>query len=802
MIVGRDRSLNRCFLYKQFCLYRWNGVNTLLLACLLILIITSCSTTKNLPAGEVLYTGIRGIDIVDKDSVNVSEDVLSKIEGALDYPPNNALLGSSSTRTPFPLGLWVYNANVNKKGAFARWMMNWLAAKPVLISTVKPETRAKIAQSVLRENGYFNGVAGYEIIPDKKDSLKAKVRYEVTLNEPYTIDSVEWRRMQHRADTILQLNESERLIHRGDLFSAEKLEAERQRIATIMRNNGYYYFRPEYIVYQADSTIAPYKVSLKAGLKQGTPRSILRPWKIGDISIHLSGYDNEVPTDSVYYKDLLIYYEGKLRVRPSVIYDQFQFQRGDLYSLQKQTETQIAINRLDNFRFTEFQYTPKDTLRTCDTMNLRINMSYDYPLNGVLEMKATVNDDDYAGPGVSLSLIRRNLFGGGEVLTSSIYGLYEWNTGKSTIENTGYINNYEVGVKADLAFPRLVLPRIGKRAYDFSATTHLGLEVSNLNRARYYRTLAFGGSLSYEFQPSPIRHHSFTAFKLVFSKLQSTTEAFDSIAYLNPSLYQSMEDQFIPSIGYTYTLDNSPLRQERSTTWWRFSISEAGNLVSGIYAAFGKKFNEEEKSILGNPYAQFLKAITELRYNHYIDRNQRLAMRIGGGVIYSYGNSAMAPYSERFYVGGANSIRAFTIRSVGPGRFRPDPDDPYAYIDQNGDWKLEANIEYRRRLVGKLEIATFLDAGNIWLMHEDETRPGGTFQWKDFGNDVALGTGIGFRYDMDMLVFRVDFGYALHFPYDTRSLDDSGTPIGKKKYFNTPSFWDGVGFHIALGYPF
>jgi outer membrane protein assembly factor BamA len=768
----------------------------------LILIIASCSTTKNLPAGEVLYNGIRDIDIIDKDSVYVSDNVLNKLEDALAYPPNNALLGSSSKRTPFPLGLWVYNANVNKKGTFSRWMMNWLAAKPVLISTVKPETRARIAQNVLRENGFFNGVTGYGIIPDKKDSLKAKVYYEVTLNEPYVIDSVEWRRMQHRADTLLQLNESERLIRKGDLFSTEKLEAERQRITTIMRNNGYYYFRPEYIVYQADSTLSPHKVSLKAGLKQGTPRSILRPWKIGDISIHLGGYDNELPTDSIYYKDLLIYYEGKLRVRPSVLYDQFQFQSGDLYSLQKQTETQIAINRLDNFRFTEFQYTPKDTLRTCDTMNLRINMSYDYPLSGVLEMKATVNDDDYAGPGVSLSLIRRNLFGGGEVLTSSVYGLYEWNTGKSTIENTGYINNYEVGVKADLAFPRLVLPRIGKRAYDFSATTHLTLGVSNLNRARYYRTLSFGGSLSYEFQPSPIRHHSFTAFKLVFDKLQSTTEAFDAIDSLNPSLYQSMEDQFIPSIGYTYTLDNSSLREGRSTTWWRFSISEAGNLVSGVYAAFGRKFDEKGKSILGNPYNQFLKATTELRYNHYIDRNQRLAMRIGGGVIYSYGNSVMAPYSERFYVGGANSIRAFTIRSIGPGRFRPDPDDPYAYLDQNGDWKLEANIEYRRRLVGKLEIATFLDAGNIWLMREDETRPGGTFQWKHFGNDMALGTGIGFRYDMNMLVFRVDFGYALHFPYDTRDLDENGAPVGKKKYFNTPSFWDGVGFHIALGYPF
>lgn len=813
MVTGNN-ALVKKKVYKHFCLYRRCITRLYQTYCVLLctcsprlciiccaLCLASCSTTKHLPAGEILYTGVHGIDLVDKDSTIVSDDVLDKIEDALSYPPNNAFLGSSTTRTPIPLGLWVYNANVNKKGAFSRWMMNWLAAKPVLLSTVKPDTRAKIVQGILRDNGYFNGVTGYKIIPDKKDSLKAKVHYEVTLNEPYTIDSIEWRRMQHRGDTLLRLNEAERLIQKGDLFSTDKLEAERQRIATIMRNNGYYYFRPEYITYQADSTLSPHGISLRAGLKQGVPRLILRPWKIGDVSVHLTGYDGETSTDSIYYKDLLIYYEGKLRVRPSVLYDQLQFQHGNLYSLQRQTETQTAINRLDIFRFTEFRYIPQDTLPTCDTMNVQIYASYDYPLNGVMELKATVNDNDYAGPGASLNLTRRNIFGGGEVLNTSVYGSYEWNTGKKTIKNTGFINNFEVGIKGSIAFPRLVLPRIGKKAYDFSASTHLDLDINMLNRARYYTMFTFSGGLSYEFLPSPIRHHTFTPFKLVFNKLQKTTYAFDSIADLNPSLSQSLKDQFIPSIGYTYTLDNSPLRKDKSTTWWQFSVSEAGNLVSGVYAAFGRKFNEEKK-ILSNPYAQFLKATTELRYNHYIDRNQRLVMRIGGGVIYSYGNSEMAPYNERFYIGGASSIRAFTIRSIGPGRFRPDPENPYAYIDQNGDWKLEGNIEYRGRLIGDLDIAVFLDAGNIWLMRKDETRPGGTFQWKYFSEDIALGTGIGFRYDMNMLVFRLDIGYALHFPYDTRDLDNDGNPIGKKKYFNTPSFWDGVGFHIAIGYPF
>ncbi|MDR1381420.1 MAG: BamA/TamA family outer membrane protein [Tannerella sp.] len=769
-------------------------------ACIAVAVATACSTTRNLPADGVLYTGIAGIEIADADSAGMDDELLGRLEDAFACPPNNALLGSSSVRIPVPLGLWIYNANVNGKSAFSRWMMSRLAARPVLISTVRPETRVLIARNMLRDNGYFRGTADYEIIPDRRDARKAKVRYGVRLREPYVIDSIEWRRMQHRSDTLLRLNGEERLVSAGDRFNTGRLEAERQRLSAIMQNNGYYYFRPEYIVYRADSTLSPHKVRLRAGLKQDVPRAALRPWKIGDISVTLRGYDNEPPTDSVRYRGLLIRHAGKLRVRPRILYGRLLFGRGELYSLKKQTETQAAIGSLDIFRFTQFRYVPKDTLPACDTMNVTVTALYDYPLNGAFRLRATANDNRYAGPGASLNLTRRNAFGGGEALTASVYGSYEWNTGGGgrQIRNTGVINNFEAGVKGSITFPRLVLPQIGRRTYDFSASSHLDLDVGLQNRAAYYRTLRIGGGLSYEFVPSTIRRHTFTPFRLIFNRLLTTTPAFDSIVARNPSLSQSLQEQFIPSAGYSYTLDNAPVRAERSKTWWRFSVSEAGNLVAGAHALFRRRTDGPD-SIFGNPYAQFLKATTELRYSYYIDRNQRVAMRVGGGIVYSYGNSRTAPYNERFFVGGANSIRAFTIRSIGPGRFRPNPDDPYAYIDQNGDWKLEANIEYRGRLVGDLDIALFVDAGNVWLLRQDATRPGGTFRWRHFPNDIALGTGLGFRYDMDMLVLRLDIGYALHFPYDTRNPSADNKP---RKYFNAPSLRNALGFHLALGYPF
>jgi len=182
---------------------------------LVLFLAFSCSTTKNIPSGELLYTGIQSIEIADMDSIPINDEALDLIDEVLACPPNNAFLGSSYTRTPIPLGLWVYQANVYKKGAFNRWMMKWLSATPVLVSAVKPDKRVALVRNILRDNGYFNGASGFEVIPDKKDEKKAKIKYTIQLNQPYTIDSVEWRRVQNRADTLLVLNESFELANDG-----------------------------------------------------------------------------------------------------------------------------------------------------------------------------------------------------------------------------------------------------------------------------------------------------------------------------------------------------------------------------------------------------------------------------------------------------------------------------------------------------------------------------------------------------------------------------------------------------------
>lgn len=310
-----------------------------------------------------------------------------------------------------------------------------------------------------------------------------------------------------------------------------------------------------------------------------------------------------------------------------------------------------------------------------------------------------------------------------------------------------------------------------------------------MNRAGFFKMLSLGASLVYEYRPTQKSQHVISPFRLSYNKLRDPTPAFDSI---NPALRQSLQDQFIPAISYTYTYD-SPVRKWRGDRiWWEVSITEAGNLISGIYALNGRSFNKKEKTILGNPYAQFVKLTNELRYSRRIDRNQSLVGRVMTGVLYSYGNARISPYSEQFYVGGSNSLRAFAIRSIGPGRFVPDKENRYAYIDQTGDLKFEANVEYRFRMFDDLHGALFLDAGNVWLLRNDTDRPGGRLSDGNFLKDLALGTGFGMRYDMDFLVVRFDVGIGLHLPYETE----------KKGYYNIPRFKDGLGFHLAIGYPF
>lgn len=771
--------------------------------------LAGCSTTKHLPEGEILYIGQKPMVVLNRSETAVGEVAMEEVEAALATAPNNSLLGSSTIRYPFPIGLWIYNGFKKYEHGLGRWIFNKFAATPVLMSTVNPEIREKAAVNLLRDYGYFNGKVGYQTFTDPKDSLKAKLQYTVDMRNPYFIDTVYYRGFSERTLRIMELGRRRSLISSGEQFNVTDLDGERTRLSTLLRNVGCYYFRPDYMTYQADTTMVPGgHVQMRLIPVPGMPKVAEKPFYVGNKAVYLVGKQGQAPNDSIDYKGLTIHYHDKLRVRPNMLYRWLNYQgyrrkrqvqdsagisrrrsMENLYSLYRQTRVQDRLANVGIFRYLEMQYTPRDTAFVSDTLDLNIHAALDKPYNAELDFNVTMKSNNQTGPGAAFTVTKNNVFGGGESWNVKVNGSYEWQTGK---DRSSLMNSYELGISTSLIFPRVVFPRMGKREYDFPATTTFRLYADQMNRAKYYQLLAFGGNATYDFQPKSTSKHSITPFRLTFNVLRNPTAAFDTLRTKNPALYVSLRNQFIPAMEYTYTYDNATVRGKRNPIWWQTTVASAGNITSAIYRVFGKPFSKKEKKLFGVPFAQFLKLNSEFRYHYRIDKNQLIASRIAGGVIWSYGNATTAPYTEQFYIGGANSVRAFSARSIGPGGYPPDEGQKYTYINHVGDIRMEANIEYRFRIIADLHGAVFLDAGNVWLMRKEEARPNGELTLRNFPKQIALGTGAGLRYDLDFLVFRLDLGVGLHDPYET----------GKSGYYNIPKFKDSLALHFAIGYPF
>ena len=810
-------------------------------------LLAGCSTTKNLPEEEVLYTGISSIDYGEKskkerqkekeegvitsfagaykaidelltqkeisalkkekeltpeqqDSLKavqrIEEEAYNtakeEVNAALAYAPNNAFFGSSSLRIPFPSGLWVYNATVGKKSRFAKWIFNTFAATPVYISTVNPKTRALVAQNTLRNYGYFNGTVDYEVIP-QKNPRKAKISYTVRPRQLFRLDSIAYLHFPAAGDSLIQKTFRQRTLFSGDPFSVINLDAERTRLYNLFRNSGYYYYKPEYITYRADTIQRPGFVQLQVVPASGIPASANRRYYIGHTTIHLFNNETRRLTDTLQFRDYTLYYnkgkKGKLPLRFGAIRRNLFYRKGMLYRQDVMSFVQQQLSGMDVFSTVNLKYTPRDTTMLNDTLDIEITGVLDKPYDGEFTTKVTSKSNGQIGPGLSFSMSKRNAFRGAEKLKFEVHGSYEWQTNSNVQGNSSVINSYEYGTSLTLDYPRLIFPGAHKFTRRAKTSTSFVLDATWMNRANYFGMVSLSARAAYTYQASPTIKHEIVPFRLDYDELLSTTPTFDSIMNVNQALYVSMRDQFIPSMRYTFTY-SSP-RRARNPRSFIFEVKESGNVTSGIYALFGKSFNQKDKKLFNVPFAQYVRLSAEYREEFRLSPRTSIATRIGTGVIFSYGNSTAAPYNDLFSVGGANSIRAFTVRGVGPGSYTPG-NSAYSYIDQMGDFKVELNAEYRFPIVSMLYGAVFLDAGNVWLMDRDPNRAGGTFDISRLGKDLALGTGFGIRCDLDFLVLRFDIGVGLHAPYDT----------GKSGYYNMPKFKNSLGYHFAVGYPF
>lgn len=757
---------------------------------ILILLLTSCSTTKKLSGDEVLYVGVKKMEIVTPKKLKLESRQKSAITSPLSYPPNNPLI-SPYYRTPLPIGLWVYNWNIKKEKGFKWWLYRQLAKKPVLISDVQPELRLKMVENNLKDYGFFDVKQTYQIIPRKHNPRKAKISYRIELSEPFNLQTVVLWGWPGQMDTIVRNSMSHTLLKTGNQYDVNVMEQERQRISGLLRNSGYYYFQPDYIEFLADTTQQTGKVDLRIGIKRGVPEAAFYPYRIKNVGITLSGSANEGKRDSVVMKGVGLNYIPPETLKNKIILDAIQLRPGQLYAAWRQNITQVNFVQLGVFKYANLTINPVDTI-TSRELDFKIDAVYALPVETEVEVDVSSKSNNLLGPGLTLSLSNRNMFKRAETFSLKLTGAYEWQIGgtKNTKDN-GLINSYELGLNLNLSVPRLT-PRFMKSNIMRQERSNFQIGTDFLNRHSYFRMISFWGNATYDFFTSRRNNHSLVPFKLTYTHLLRTSHEFDSTLNNNPAIALSFRNQFIPSMSYTYTFDRAATYRNPNRLFWQTSLTQAGNIISGIQYLSGKK--GKGKEIFGNVYSQFLKLTSEvIKYKQVSDHSQ-VAMRFMGGIGYAYGNTKVMPYSEQFYIGGANSIRAFRIRSIGPGSYHPQTKSVTAYLDQTGDIKLEGNIGYRFRIAGRMQGALFMDAGNVWLLRKEKERPGGEFRLKGLWKEIALGTGAGLRYDITYIVIRADLGVALHAPYDT----------GKAGYFNIRNygFKDGLVLNLAIGYPF
>ena len=758
-----------------------------------ILLLASCSTTKNLRDGDQLFIGLTKIEYnnADEDDKNTDHYVTAKeeVEASLATAPNGALFGSSYYRTPFPYGLWIWNAFSGSKNKIAQWITKTFGKAPVLMRQVNPELRASVAQSVLHNHGYLNGKVSYKVVP-QKNPKKAKIGYTVDFGPLYTIDSLEYLGFPSEADSLIRKTMDEALIGKGSPLDASAMDAERNRLSKIFRNNGYYFYQPGFASYLADTTAVPGKAQLRLQMADNLPGIALRKWYIGRINIDIRKQFMEQLTDSFSHRYFTVRFKGKRPpIRPRIILADLKLRPRQLFSYDKYTESLNKINGSGQFSSVEFNFTPRDTTGLCDTLDINLSCTFGKPYDFYIETNYKNKINGRHGPELVVGFVKRNAFRGGEKLDINLHGSYEWEQGGNVNGASGNMNSYEYGADASIEFPRLIVPFLKRRRYFTTPSTYAKVSMNVLNRPDYFKMHTFSAEWTYTWQRSIKWRHEFSPLTLQYQKLNRTTAKFDSILYENPYLQTSMQNVFIPKMHYTLTYSSAA--HSRNPLVWETTITEAGNILTLGYMAAGNKWSDTDKELFKNPYAQFLKLETDISKTWAVGEKSHLVAHANAGIIYSYGNSRTAPYSEQFYIGGANSIRAFAVRSIGPGSYTTDV-SRLSYLDQTGDIKLQLNLEYRFNLFGGLYGAAFIDAGNVWALRDDGYRHGSQFKLKNALKEMALGTGVGIRYDLDFLVLRLDWGVGLHVPYET----------GKSGFYNIPKFKDGQALHLAVGYPF
>lgn len=754
--------------------------------------VLSCNT-RYLKDGEMLYTGAEINIENDTISKNEKKELKAGLEANLTPKPNSSFLGLRPK-------LFFYNIakEPKKEKGFNYWLKYKVGEKPVLLGDVDREFNKDIIENYSENKGYFNADATYDTVSHNK---KAKVIYTLRPGARYLISDVKFQQDSTLINREIQNLTDKTFLKKGQPFDLDVIKSERERIDNGLKERGFYYFHPDNIIVQADTTVSKnHKIEMNVKLKDNTPDLSTQQFSIDKVVVFPNynirdvkdgKYSVPMNPDSLqkYAHEDIYVIDPEQKFKPRIFDRALYFKRGDLYN---RTNHNLTLNRLISlgvFKFVKNEFVVSDSLQhTFDAYYLLTPRE----LQSLrLEALGRTNSANYAGSELNLNWTHRNFFRGAEQFKASVYGAFDVQIGGP--ENAK--NIFRAGSNVQLSIPRIVAPFRFNSSSAFVPRTNITLGYEFQNRTEYYTLNTFTGSFGYVWKENARKEHDLKILDITYVSPANVTPLYKEISADNEAMQRVVEKQLIFGPTYSYTYTNTML-QKPNTVYYKGTLDLAGNITGLLTGANVKK--DKEKSIFGVPFSQYAKIENDFRFYHKFNEKTSLATRAIAGIAYPYGNSEHIPFSRQFFSGGSNSVRAFRARTLGPGSFDPRTIESGYYFDQSGDIKLELNAEYRANLYKFLNVAVFADAGNVWLVNEDTSRPGAKFS-KEFLSEIAVGAGVGLRLDFSILILRLDLAMPLRVPYYERG--DRWT-FDKINFGDSNWRKDNLILNIAIGYPF
>jgi outer membrane protein assembly factor BamA len=758
----------------------------LLVYLLFILFLASCSGTRNLPAGALLYTGASVKVEGEANQKKVRKALKAEFEAIVRPKPNSSFLGVRPK-------LFIYNivGTPKKQKGWRYWLKTKVGEAPVYYSKVDLEYNKLVLQNNAENKGYFNTSSTAD---STRHGKKVSVEYTIYPKTQYRIRAIKFPQDTTLLSLAVTDTQDRTLLKKNTGYSLITIKEERLRIDARLKEKGFYYFNPDFLIIQVDSTVADHQVDLIVRVKQETPELSQTQYRINDIIV----YPNySINADSVVTNSPAILKHNDMQIidhenlfKPRIFDRTLYFKKNDLYN---RTNHNLALNRLVNLGTFKFV---KNEFKAADTTGNYLDAYYyltPLPKKSIrVEILAKTNSANYTGTELNVNWSNRNMFKGAELLSIAAFGGLEVQVSGL---NNGF-NVYRFGTEANLIWPRIIAPFPLVSSADFIPKTKATIGYEFQNRTQLYSLQTFKGSFGYFWKENERKEHQFNITEITYASPQNITTLYQEQIDVNASLSKVIEKQLIFGPTYSYTYTSTSEKSRKNNFYYKGSLDLAGNIAGLATNANIRK--KDAIQVFDVPFSQFVKVENEFRHYLQLGGERQLASRIIAGSGFAYGNSNEMPFIKQFFNGGTNSIRAFRARSIGPGSFDGTATTSGFLADQSGDLKLEFSTEYRAKIYDIVKGALFVDAGNIWLLKDNPEKPGAQFSG-DFVKELAVGVGAGLRFDFSFLVLRTD----LAFPIRKPDLPEGNRWVLDQVRFGNSSWRkENLVFNLTIGYPF